>query len=224
MKHPLTVAYGFLITGLLVGGYVLADKPSKPSTDVTSEQAIDKLQKNWDQTASYQADFKQVIFAKGIGTRDESSGTVYVVKPSKLRWETPETGSTEILNGNKLYLIQEKQRRKTREVDVFPDVSKAVDGNSLSFLAGKAKFRDRYNVELLSEDSKQAQVKLTPKKGDGETLIAEIDKASYVLRSLTSESVDTRVRIDFSNVKANAELDDKLFNFKPKSTDIIHNQ
>jgi outer membrane lipoprotein-sorting protein len=219
----MTRLFQALVLSLLSGLTALSAASTKPAP-LNSEQAIDKLQKSWDQTTSYEADFKQVIFAKRLGTRDESSGKVYVVKPSKLRWETPDTGATEILNGNKLYLIQENLRRKTRVVDVFPDVSKAVDGNSLSFLAGKAKFRDRYNVDLLGEDDKKAEVKLTPKKGDGETLIAEIDKVSYVLRSLTSESVDTRVRIDFANVKANADLDDKLFNFKPKSTDIIHNQ
>lgn len=199
-----------------------AKKPATPAEDATS--AIDKLQKNWDGQKSWEADFKQVIFAKSLGDRDETGGKIYVSKPDKLRWETPDRGNTEILNGNQLWLVQDNQRRKTRTVDYWKDVSKAVDAASLSFLSGKSKFKDRYTVTVLGDDQKQVSVRLVPKKGEGDTLIAEISKPSYLLRSLTTESVDTRVRIDFSNVKSNIDLDDKLFTFKASSSDIIHNQ
>lgn len=210
------------MTLLLLTGLPAA-AAKKPST-ASAEEAIDKVQKNWDETKSYEADFKQVVFAKSLGDRDESTGKIYVVKPNKLRWETPERGQTQIMDGKKLWLVQENKRRKTRTVDTYSDVSKAVDAISLSFLSGKSKFREKYSVTILGDDDKQVSLKLVPKGGQGETLIAEISKPSYLLRSLTTESVDTRVRIDFSNVKANVEIDDTLFTFKPKSSDIIHNQ
>ena len=104
------------------------------------------------------------------------------------------------MNGKKLVLVQENRRRKNRAIDIYSDLSKAVDTRPLRFLAGKAKFKDVYNIRLVSQNGTQFELKLVPKEDSSETLIAEIDKNSYFPRSLTTDSVDSKVRIDFSGM------------------------
>lgn len=207
-----------------------AAKPAKGEKNDKAEKGtpvpgvlLEKLQKAWDAAETYQASFKQVVFAKRLGTRDETQGTLSVVKPNKLRWESTTDGTVQIMNGKQLFVVQPNKRRGTTVVDIYHDISKAMDPKPLSFLSGKAKFRDIYRVELLSETPKVAEMKFIPKHDSSESLVAEIDKSSYLLRSLTSETVDSRVRTEFSGTKTNVKLEDKLFEYKPKETDIVHN-
>jgi outer membrane lipoprotein-sorting protein len=202
----------------------VAAKKAKPASAVTLNQIVDKLQDVWDKTHSYQTEFKQVVFAKRLGTRDESEGTLYVIKPDKLRWESKTDGSIQIMNGRKLILIEENRRRGTRTVDIYKDVAKAVDAKPLKFLAGKAKFRDVYSIMLISDTESGAELKLIPKDDSTESLIAEIDKSSYLLRSLTTDSPDSRVRVDFSGIKTNIEISHEQFEYKSSPKDVVTNQ
>ena len=200
-------------------GLVMLSSLAKPPT------LIDQFQKTWDETASYQATFKQTVESKQIGTKEESTGTIFVQKPGKLRWDCETDGSIQILNGKKLISIQVNRRRKTRAVDIYQDISKAVDTKAIQFLAGKAKFQETYKIDSIGNPSTSSSLKLTPKGGDGlETYLAEIDKKSYFLRSLTTESADTRVRMEFSDVKANVVLEASLFDYAPDPKDVVHKQ
>jgi len=187
-------------------------------------EALQKLQKSWDTIRTFQASFTQVVFAKRLGTRDESQGVVYILKPNKFRWESTSDDSFQIMNGNQLTSVQTNKRRGTRFVDVYHDISKVVDAKPMNFLAGKIKFAELYEAKLLSETEKLLELKLTPKGGAEETYIAEIDKGSYLFHALTTDSVDTRVRMEFSNIKTNLKLNGKLFEFKPTSQDVVNRQ
>jgi outer membrane lipoprotein-sorting protein len=210
--------------------FCLATFAKPPAQASKVNDVLTNLQESWNSTGSYQADFKQVIFAKRLGTREESTGTLTVVKPGKLRWESKTDNNIQILNGKRFTNIKENKRRKTRVVDVYSDISKQIDIKMLNFLAGKAQFKEWYHTEIVSEDTEKIELKLTPRSnkaaGKDDTYIAEFEKKGYMLRALTNETGDSRVRIDFSNIKTGKELqlDEKLFEYKPDPKDIVHNQ
>ena len=190
------------------------------------DSIIDKFQKTWDETKSYQAKFKQSVVSKEMGgTPEETTGQLIVQKPGKLRWESDTDKSTQILNGTRLISIQENLRRKTKTVDIYKDVTRGMDTKALQFLAGRSDFRETYKIDLVKDSTSMAQLKLVPKTGTTtETYIAEIDKNSYFLRSLTTETADSRVRLEFLDVKANIVIDEKSFDYTPSSTDIVNKQ
>lgn len=192
------------------------------AADPKLDALLAKFQKTWDATKTYQADFKQNVLSKQMGTTDVSEGFLAVEKPSRLRWDTRTDGSLQILNGKKLTNVQENKRRKNRVVDIYHDVGKVMGGTPLKFLSGKAKFKELYQIQLVKETDEQAELKLTPKRAGEDPLVAEVDKKSYFLRALTTESVDSRVRIEFSNVKTNVKLDGKLFAFQPGPKDVVN--
>ncbi len=183
---------------------------------------VEKLQSSWDEAKSYKAKFKQVIFYKSMGTREETVGTLYVAKPGKMRWESDTDGVVQIMNGQKLWVIKPNKRRGFQTVDVFSDLKKIMDPRPLAFLSGTGKFKELYETELLSETGKLAEIKFFPRTAASDSLIAEIDKESYLLRSLTTNSSDSRARTEFTQTEVNPSLEEKLFEYKILPTDVVH--
>ncbi len=183
---------------------------------------VEKLQTAWDAAKTYQAEFKQILFSKRMGTREETTGTLYVLKPGKLRWESQTDGVTQIMNGQQLWVVKPNKRRGIQIVDVFRDLRKIMDPRPLSFLSGTGKFKELYQTELASENDKLYEIKFFPKSESNDSLVAEIDKESYLLRSLTTDTPDSRARTEFTNTKVNVTLDEKLFEYKIRPADVVH--
>lgn len=191
-----------------------------------NESTLQTVQNKWDETKTYQADFKQTIFSKRLGTKEETKGVVSISRPGKLRWEAETDRMLQILNGKKFFHIHLPKRRRAATVDIYEDIAKKADIRFLSFLSGKTEFRKAYQVDITKETAALVELKLVPKdapKGrrDSETYIAEFDKKGYVLAALTTESPESRVRIEFSNIQVNGDLKDDLFDYKPAPEDMV---
>ncbi len=194
---------------------------SKPKS---IEPLISGFEKAWAEVKSYQSDFKQTIISKELGSSEESTGTLSVSKPGRLRWESNTEGSIQILNGPKYYNIQENKRRGNRVVDVYKNVKKTANLKPLAFLTENFKVREVYQVKLASETKDLAELKLQVKGHPEEVLVAEIDKKSYLLRALVTENSESRVRIELLNTKANLALPDSLFEYQAGPKDLVHEQ
>lgn len=190
---------------------------SAPSADA----ALDKLQASWDETKSYEADFIQTVKSKNSGLEDESShGTVKVEKPLRMRWEDKVSHTTQLLNGGEYWEITENARRGSRQVTHSKDVSKSLAKSSLQVLAGNGKLKEFYKVKLARDTDREALLELKPKAGGNETLIAKIDKNGYVLRTLTTESPDSKVVVEFKNIKRNLPFSQNAFQYEKKPNDV----
>ena len=112
--------------------------------------------------------------------------------------------------------------RKTTVVDIYKDVSKSIDLKSLAFLAGNALFKETYTSVLGAEGPETIELKLISKATPSESYLAEIDKKSYFLRALTTETADSKVRIDFLKTEINIQIGESLFEYRPKPKDVVH--
>lgn len=187
-----------------------------------TDKTLESVQNKWDETKSYQADFKQTIFNKRLGTKEEATGSMSISRPGKIRWDSMTDRTLQILNGKKLYDVHFPKRRKANIVNIYEDITKKADIRPLAFLSGKATFRKSYHVDILKESKGSVDIKLVPKDvPGGETYIAEFDKNSYLLAALTTETAESRVRIEFSNIKANVDLKDDVFEYKPSPLDVV---
>ena len=189
-----------------------------------ADVVVKLLQKQWDSSDTFQAQFKQLVHAKKMGTRDTSEGKVFVKKPGKLRWESKTDNSVQILNGSQFTVITKNERRKTTQVEIFTKATQAVDSLMLKFLSGRSKFKENYKFTLEGETSMEFMVRFIPKSSKGESLVAEIGKKSYLLRALTTEDSESRVRVEFSDVKTGLKLPNSLFVYQPKPTDTVLRQ
>lgn len=217
----------FLALALLSTSCVAAPKPTTAPTP--ADVVINKMQSAWDEVKTFKAKFKQEVFSKQLGGEpDTSEGTLAISKPSLLRWESETEGTLSLVTDKDLTVVKKGLRKGTVTVDIYKKRKQAFIPKSLSFLTGKGKFKALYKYELIEENDKSAKLKLTPKdvpKGEtGESYIAEINKDSYLLRALTTETVDTRVVTSFTEIEVNPKLGSELFQYKPQPTDIIHRQ
>ncbi|MFM8270394.1 MAG: LolA family protein [Pseudomonadota bacterium] len=183
---------------------------------------IDSIQSAWEQITSYQAEFKQVIKAKTLGTEETTQGRIFVVKPHKLRWEPSSGGTTQILNGNEFWQLRQSKRRKQIQVDHYANISNLVDLSALTFLSGKINLKKSYKYSILRDDSTLVLVALLPLNGSRETILAEILKPSYLLGALKMESPESETRIDFKKIQTNVSLKDSLFIYQPTPQDTVH--
>lgn len=193
------------------------------SAPSASSDTLKKVEASWDKTTSFQANFKQLIHSKRMGTKDESTGEVVVQKPGKIRWDIKSERKTQILNGNKLTQIQVPKRRKANVVDIYENVSKQIDVKNLAFLSGTEAFKKSYVMNIAKENEKSVEVKLVATGGSKtDSYIAEFDKSSYLLRSLVTESADSTVRIEFTDIKTNINPDVSTFDYKPGPKDVVN--
>jgi len=199
-------------------------KPKAQTPEMVVNLTLAKIQKVWDKARTYQADFNQTVISKTLGARDESRGKLYILKPSKLRWQSTTDGSAQIMNGKRLTHIQPNAQRGRTVVDIYKDFSKNVDAKFYDFLAGNIKLKNHYNAKLLDSKGNIIRLRLTPKKVGDQTYIAEVDKKSYLLVALITDSADTRTLMRFSNIKINIPVKAELFEYKKKKEHIIHEQ
>ncbi len=191
---------------------------------LTPESIIQKLQTQWDSTKTFEASFKQAIHSKRMGTHEENQGRVTLKKPGHLLWDSKTEGIQQLLNDNKLTIIQNNPSRKNRTVDIYKDISKEISKGPLRFLSGKAKMKEAYQIKLLEEKKDRYLIRLTPNTPGDEPLVAEVLKSSYLLVALISENSESRVRLDFSDIQTNRAVKDSLFEYKKEATDIVSEQ
>ncbi len=184
---------------------------------------LNELQKSWDENETFRCRFQQSVTSKQLGGEpDVTEGSLLIAKPDNLRWESETESTTTILNAKQLILIRQSLRKTTTTVDFYPKGKSDFMPKSLSFLTGRGKFRDLYKYELLEDSATAAKLKLTPKDRPGEAYIAEILKDGYVLGSLVTETVDTRVETKFSKLEKNPKLEPGLFEYQAQPNDVIH--
>jgi len=177
-------------------------------------RAVDE---HYNHLRSLQADFTEIY--RGTGMDRQESGTLWLKKPRKMRWEYRSPKEKLFVSDGKdvwFYLPAERQLRKT-------DLKKLDDLRSpLAFLLGKAK--------LESELQGLSKVVDQPPLGAGNTLLrgvpqAMADRVSEVQLEVTTSNQIVRIilveadggttEFRFANLKENLDLADEKFRFTP---------
>jgi outer membrane lipoprotein carrier protein len=166
---------------------------------------------------SLQADFTEIY--RGAGADRVESGTLWLKKPRKMRWEYRSPKEKLFISDGKqvwFYLPAERQARKT-------ELKKLEDLRSpLAFLLGKTKLENE--LRGLSKVVDQAPA------GAGNTLLRgvprsmaervsevqlEITPSDQIVRILITEADGATTEFRFADLKENLSLSDGRFEFTP---------
>ena len=177
-------------------------------------QAVDE---HYNHLRSLQADFTEIY--RGAGTDRVESGTLWLKKPRKMRWEYRSPKEKLFVSDGKavwFYTPGERQARKT-------DPRKLEDLRSpMAFLLGKTKLESE--LQGLSRAADQTPM------GTGDTVLRGVPKAmaaqiSEVLLEVNPANQIVRIVLDgidgtttefrFSDLKENQEVGDQRFEFTP---------
>ena len=175
------------------------------------------VDEHYNHLRSLQTDFTEIY--RGAGAERSESGTLWLKKPRKMRWEYRSPREKLFVSDGKavwFYLPAERQLRKT-------DFKKLDDLRSpIAFLLGKTKLEKE--LQGLSKVVDQAPlnpantlVRGVPKAMADRVsdVLLEITPASQLARIVFTEVDGATTEFRFASPKENLEVSDRLFQFSP---------
>jgi outer membrane lipoprotein carrier protein len=177
-------------------------------------KAVDE---HYNRLRSLQADFTEIY--RGAGAERTESGTLWLKKPRKMRWEYRSPREKLFVSDGKavwFYLPAERQLRKT-------DFRKLDDLRSpIAFLLGKTKLENELQglskaVDQAPLDPANTLLRGVPKAMADRVseVLLEVTPSSQLARIVLSEVDGASTEFRFESPKENREVSDRLFRFTP---------
>src|SRR6185312_7445998 len=161
-----------LIASVFVLALGLAAKASVAADGKNAEAIVDSLQKNYDTTTDFTADFQQETEVKNINRTLKASGKLSFKRPGKMLWNYDEPkGQFVIADGKFLYFYQPDQNQVIKS----PLKNAFRSDIPLSFLLGLGNLKKDFNATLKGTEENQYVLGLEPKGelgGFSEVLVA----------------------------------------------------
>jgi outer membrane lipoprotein carrier protein len=204
-----------ILRNFVVLGLATAISAASPTPDVHAiAQAVDE---RYNHLHTLQAEFTEIY--RGAGTERTESGTLWLKKPGKMRWEYRSPRDKLFLSDGKdawFYVPGERQVRRTA-------VKKLDDLRSpLAFLLGKTKLEKELQGLSLAPDVAPLVAGDLVLRGVPKSLA---DRVSQVLLEITPEHWISRILIEevdgsgtdyrFNSQRENVDLPDQRFQFTP---------
>jgi outer membrane lipoprotein carrier protein len=180
-------------------------------------QIAHAVDEHYNRLRSLQADFTEIY--RGDGAERTESGTLWLKKPRKMRWEYRSPREKLFVSDGRVvwfYLPEERQVRKT-------DFRKLDDLRSpIAFLLGKTKLENELQglskvVDQTPLNPANTLLRGVPKtmaERLGEVLL-EVTPSSQLARIVLIEVDGASTEFRFTNPKENVEVSDRLFQFTP---------
>lgn len=213
---------GVLLFAAILALSMIVSPVSSAAQGKSADQIVDALQKNYDATADFVADFQQETEVKTLNRHLKAWGKLSFKRPGKMLWRYEEPkGQLVLADGNHLYFLQpeEKQVIKSPLKNAFrSDVP-------LSFLLGLGNLKKDFNAALKATESDQYVLRLEPKGeagGFSEILLGVSRSSADILWVSVRDAANNLTTLRFSNMKKGVGLQDSLFRIEiPEGFDVV---
>ena len=196
--------------------------PSGSAFALDSTAIVDAIQKQYDATDTFQAQFIQRSYLKILGQSQKAEGSVSIQKPGKMKWDYKAPDRQVLVSNDQglwLYLPDEKQVTKMKPQSIYSSNTPAL------FLAGRGKLTESFTIGKVTEENGRYVVALIPrnKAQNLSKMVLLADKKNYqIIGSRVYDNLGNKTEMIFSNTKTNPNLEKKLFQFKvPKGVELI---
>jgi outer membrane lipoprotein carrier protein len=194
-----------------------------PEVRPPAPDVAEALQRNYDAIKDFSASFTQTYEGGVLRRKAIESGTVYVKKPGKMRWDYTSPEKKLFVSDGRtmfLYLPADKQVMK----NPVPPQDEAT--SAVLFLMGKGDIVRDFTVRWAEGGMEGPyRLRLEPKKRQAEYDWLEVaaDRQTLQIVGLTvGDAQGGRSSFTFSNLKENIGLADKMFEFTiPRGTEVI---
>jgi outer membrane lipoprotein carrier protein len=187
-----------------------------------AESIVDALQKNYDATADFIADFRQETEVKTLNRTLKSSGKLSFKRPGKMLWRYDEPkGQFVLADGKYLYFYQPDQNQVIKS-----PLKNAFRGDiPLSFLLGLGNLKKDFNATLKGADETQHILRLEPKGeagGYSEILLGVGKSAPDILWVSVRDAANNLTTLRFSGMRKGVGIKDDLFQVRiPDGADVV---
>jgi outer membrane lipoprotein carrier protein len=177
----------------------LVAAPTAQTVPASAADVVDRVQKFYAEIKQVTALFRQAVTNDTFGSTKTSDGTVWIMKPGKMRWDyvekrknSVEVKKSFISNGTYLYVVEHDNKqvvKKNLERDLMPV--------AVSFLYGKGDLKAEFNPELDTTgkygEKGDIVLRLTPKQPSAQY------KSLYLVVSPKDFHVSQSIIVDSSN-------------------------
>jgi outer membrane lipoprotein carrier protein len=213
MRLVATIALVCVLAAVAPAG---AQAPAQSIDDV-----VRGLESAYGRINDLKADFSQNAFNKSLNQTIPASGTVYLKKGGKLRWEYTQPTRQEIVSDGKTLWVY-TPAPEVNQVNVAP-APEALAGPAGSFLVGLGKLHEHFGVRFLNpvqprDADGNVVLDLAPKKAlpTLSRLILSVDPRSWEVRkAVVYDQFENTVTMRFTKMALNSGLPDSLFTFIP---------
>jgi len=187
-----------------------------------AEPIVDSLQKNYDATVDFIADFRQETEVKTLNRTLKAFGKLSFKRPGKMLWRYDEPkGQFVLADGKHLYFYQPDQNQVIKS-----PLKNAFRGDiPLSFLLGLGNLKKDFNATLKATDETQYVLRLEPKgeAGGYSEILLGVGKASPdILWVSVRDAANNLTTLRFSGMRKGVGLKDDLFQAQiPNGADIV---
>jgi outer membrane lipoprotein carrier protein len=185
----------------------------------TPTSGVDSLRRFFKEVNSFSARFSQVVLDERLSPIQESSGTLWIERPNKFRWDYEKPYKQRIVaDGERLWVydvgLQQVSVRR---------LSGGLGDTPAMLLAGRGRLEDNFTIKPLSAQNDIEWVQLTPRRKDSGYEDIRIGFAQGKLRVL--EMVDgfgQVTRVTFQSSRENPRIEPDRFSFTPpEGVDVV---
>jgi chaperone LolA len=192
------------------------------SSEKSNEQLLERLQRNYDATTDFTADFRQETEVKTLNRRLKAFGRVTFKRPGKMLWRYEEPkGQFALADGKHLYFYQPEQNQiiKTPLKNAFrSDIP-------LSFLLGMGNLKKDFVASLKSTDENVHVLRLEPKAESGgfSEIFLTVNRESFdIIGASVRDAAGNLTTVAFSNLRKGVGVNDCLFALRvPDGVDVV---
>jgi outer membrane lipoprotein carrier protein len=184
----------------------------------TAEQVGARVQAFYNQTKTFQANFKQEYTLKMHNQKRVSEGRVVFEKPGKMSWTYSEPSGNRVVSDGKTLKVYERENQQMYE----QPVDKSYYPAALSFLMGQGQLTDSFDLRLLDAAQMKFEggyvLEAKPKEATPayQLVLLYVDAATaQVRRVLILDAQGNRNRFDFLNPVVNTRVAAGEFTFTP---------
>jgi outer membrane lipoprotein carrier protein len=200
----------------------LAAQDDSLAGDRSAEQIVDSLQKNYDATADFVADFRQETDVKTLNRSLKAWGKLTFKRPGKMIWRYEEPkGQFVLADGKNLYFYQPEQNQVIKS----PLKNAFRSDIPLSFLLGIGNLKRDFNATLKGIEENQYVLLLEPRGESGgfsEVLVGVSRTTSDLLWVSVRDAVNNLTTIRLSGMRKGVGVQESLFQFEiPEGADLV---
>jgi outer membrane lipoprotein carrier protein len=183
------------------------------------ESGVDNLRRFFKEVNTFSARFSQVVLDERLSPIQESSGTLWIERPNKFRWDYEKPYKQRIVaDGERLWVYDVG----LQQVSVRA-LSGGLGDTPAMLLAGRGRLEDNFTIKPLSAQNDIEWVQLSPRRKDSGYEDIRIGFAQGKLRVL--EMVDgfgQVTRVTFQSSRENPRIEPNRFSFTPpEGVDVV---
>ena len=201
------------------GTRIAPDRPLPPAADVAA-----LLQQRYDRIKDFSASFTQTYEGGVLRRKAVESGTVYIKKPGRMRWDYASPQKKQFVSDGRTMFMYFPADRQVMTYPV-PEHDQAT--SAVLFLMGRGNvlrdFAIRYAERNAASDDYVLRLDPKIRQAEYDWLEVQVDRDTLQIRGLTAgDAQGGRSTFTFSDFKENTGLPDKMFQFSvPRGAEVI---